>query len=98
MKTPEGYEKDDIKKRLDALKPGVWYFNPLMAGYGPSGVPDIVGVHRTKGFFSIEVKREGKAPTVLQERRMREIEAAGGKTFWGTAAKVIPEFKAWIET
>ena len=104
MKTPESYEKDDIKKYLDieAVKVRhnglgiLWYYCPFMAGYGKSGVSDIVGCYRGK-FFAIEVKREGKEPTPIQTRRMAEIEAAGGKTFWGTAAKVIPEFEAWIK-
>lgn len=96
MKSPEGFEKDDIKKYLKQGVPLVWFFSPFMAGFGKSGVPDVVGCHRFKGFFSIEVKREGKEPTPIQWRRIREIEQAGGKTFWGTAAKVIPEFEAWI--
>jgi hypothetical protein len=33
---------------------------------------------------------------MLQKRRMKEIEVAAGKTFWGTSGKVIPEFEAWI--
>ena len=94
MKTPEGYEKDDIKKYLN--KHLIWYFCPLMAGYGPSGVPDIVGCYQGK-MFGIEVKRPGKAPTALQWRRMQDITDAGGKAFWGTAGKVIAEFEAWIE-
>lgn len=96
MKTPEGYEKDEICKYLDEFKPMIWYFRPYMAGYGGSGVPDIVGCHWYRKFFAIEVKRDGKEPTPLQMRRMKDIEAAGGKTFWGTAGKVIPEFETWI--
>lgn len=98
MKTPEGYEKDDIKKYLDdGVRGGIlWYYCPFMAGYGKSGVSDIVGCYRGK-FFAIEVKREGKEPTPIQTRRMAEIEAAGGKTFWGTSSKVIPEFEEWIK-
>lgn len=96
MKTPEGYEKADIKKYLDEGTPLVWYFCPYMAGYGKAGVSDIIGCHRFKGFFAIEVKREGKEPTPLQSRRLNDIEQAGGKGFWGTAAKVIAEFEAWI--
>jgi hypothetical protein len=46
--------------------------------------------------FAIEVKRPGKEPTPIQWRRLNEIEAAGGKGFWGTAEKVIREFEAWI--
>jgi hypothetical protein len=40
MKTPEGYEKDEICKYLDSL--GAWYFKPMMTGFGKAGVPDIV--------------------------------------------------------
>lgn len=99
MKTPESHEKDDICRFLDcggSIAPGLmWYFKPYSAGFGKSGVSDILGCYRGK-FFAIEVKREGKEPTPIQWRRMREIEAAGGKAFWGTASKVIPEFEEWI--
>lgn len=103
MRGPEFYEKAAIKKHLDSYAPAVWYFMPYMAGYGKGGVPDIVGccylgeAFSCGAMFAIEVKRPGKEPTSLQYRRMRGIEAAGGKTFWGTAAKVIPEFEAWIK-
>jgi hypothetical protein len=96
MKSPESYEKVDICKYLDAAGAVIWHFRPTMAGFGPSGVPDIVGVHRYRGFFSVEVKRPAKLPTPIQNRRMAMIDAAGGKTFWGTADKVIREFEAWI--
>jgi hypothetical protein len=96
VKTPEGYEKDEICKYLTRQKPVIWYFRPYMAGFGGSGVPDIVGCAYPGRLFAIEVKRDGKSPTELQARRMKEIETAGGKTFWGTAAKVIPEFRAWV--
>jgi Holliday junction resolvase len=92
MKTPEAYEKDDICKHLDTIK--AWYFRPFMAGYGKSGVADIIAC--IDGWFiSIEVKREGKKPTKLQYRRMAEVTLAGGKAFWGTAEKVISEIKRW---
>lgn len=100
MKTPEWYEKRDIKAYLDQSKSVTWYFAPMTAGFGKSGVPDIIGCtlqgRYTGKMFAIEVKRPGKEPTAIQWRRMGEIEAAGGKTFWGTAEKVIPEFEAWI--
>ena len=93
MRSPEGFEKDEIKKHLTKL--GTWFFCPYMAGFGVSGVPDIIGCANS-AFFSIEVKREGKEPTAIQWRRINEIEAAGGKAFWGTAQKVIEEFEQWI--
>lgn len=94
MRSPEGAEKDDLRTFFKR-HPDIWLFWPYMAGFGKSGVSDIVGCYRGK-FFSIEVKREGKEPTPIQNRRMAEIGTAGGKTFWGTAAKVIPEFEEWI--
>ena len=90
MKTPEGYEKDEICEYLDSI--GAWYFKPVMNGFGKSGVPDIVGCLNGK-FFSIEVKREGKEPTPIQGRRMSEIWRAGGIAIWGTAKKVIGELE-----
>ena len=96
MKSPESFEKADIKKYLDEGAPLVWYFSPLMAGRGKSGVSDIIGCYYGRGFFAIEVKRPGKEPTPIQWRRLNEIEKAGGEGFWGTAEKVIREFEVWI--
>ena len=92
MKTPESYEKAAIKQYLDKL--GAWHFSPFMAGYGKSGVSDIIFCYRGR-FGCIEVKREGKAPTKLQELRMEEVRKAGGWAFWGWADKVIPELHHW---
>lgn len=93
MKTPESYEKDNVCRYLDQI--GAWYFRPYMAGYGKSGVPDIVaciyGV-----FWGIEVKRDGKELTVIQARRIKEIKDAGGQGAWGTATKIIAEIKVWL--
>ena len=93
MKSPEKYEKDDLKKYLDSI--GAWHFSPFMAGFGKSGVPDIVFCYRGR-FAAIEVKREGKKPTKLQDLRIAEVHNAGGIAFWGTAEKVIREIKVWI--
>jgi len=91
MKTPEGYEKDEICKYLDSI--GAWYYRPYMAGYGKSGMSDIVACIDGL-FWAIEVKREGKAPTKIQRQRMDEIEKAGGYAVAGPAACVIPHLKA----
>ncbi len=93
MKTPEGYEKQDIDRYLKSL-PRCWYFCTYTGGYGKSGAPDrMVLLEGT--FWGIEVKREGKAPTVLQSRRMEEIQAAGGMAVAGTAAVVIETIEKW---
>jgi len=90
MKTPESYEKDDICKYLDSI--GAWYFRPYMAGFGKSGVPDIIAcINGT--FCGIEVKRPGKEPTVRQALRMGEIRKAGGFAIAGSAVAVIPLLK-----
>lgn len=92
MRSPESYEKDDIKKFLATLGEDCWYFMPYMRGMGKNGVPDIVGCYKGR-FFSIEVKREGAKPTPIQTRRMKEITDAGGWTVVGTAEVVIGAFK-----
>lgn len=91
MKTLESYEKDSIKKFLSTLE--CWHFSPYMAGFGKNGVPDIVGCYKGR-LFGIEVKREGKKPTPIQERRMAEICKAGGWAVAGTADVVIERFRA----
>lgn len=89
----EWFEKRDICKYLDSI--GAWHFKPTTMGFGGSGVPDIIGCY--KGwFFSIEVKREGKDPTKLQEKRMEQIAKTGGATFWGTAERVITALRGWV--
>ena len=105
MKTPEGYEKDDIDKFLKTTR--CWWFKPYSAGFGKSGVSDIIGcipvtitqemVGREIGvFFACEVKRPLKEPTLLQRNRIIDIENAGGKGTWGTAEMVIPDLKKWL--
>ena len=90
MKSPESFEKDKIRKHLDAIN--AWCFAPFMAGFGKSGVPDLVCCYRTM-FLGIEVKRPGKNPTPIQERRMAEIKARGGIAIWGDAESVIAQLK-----
>jgi pantoate kinase len=73
--TPEAKVKEKIKKILK--EHGVYYAMPMGTGYGNSGVPDFlccVGGN----FFAIEAKAGKGIPTALQEKNMREIQAAGG--------------------
>jgi hypothetical protein len=95
VRTVESIEKKEIDTYLKSLSPACYYVTPTTGGFGASGHSDrIVCI---KGWFlAIEVKREGKEPTALQWKRLKEVEAAGGKGIWGTSAKVIPEIKAWI--
>lgn len=74
-RTPEGKVKARVKKVLDAL--GVYHFSPNMAGYGRSGVPDIIGCFSGR-FLAIECKAGNNRPTALQDRELQRIDDAGG--------------------
>ena len=73
--TPEGKVKKKVKKILDDI--GAYHFSPMTAGYGRSGVPDIIACYKGK-FIGIECKAgEGKL-TLLQISNMKQINACGG--------------------
>ena len=92
MRTPESFEKVEIDKYLKQI--GAYVVKPTAMGFGASGTADRVCCLNGL-FFVIEVKREGKEPTVIQNTRMDEVRAAGGWACWGTAEKVIAEIDAW---
>lgn len=73
--TPESKVKEKIKKILK--EHGVYYAMPMGTGYGNSGVPDFlccIGGH----FLAIEAKAGKGIPTALQEKNLRDIQAAKG--------------------
>jgi len=73
--TPEAKVK---KKVIATLKDaGVYYFYPVMSGYGSSGIPDIIVCCSGK-FLAIECKAGANKPTALQERNMQQIRDNGG--------------------
>lgn len=90
MHSPEWFEKRDIDAYLESI--GAYVVKPVTFGQGKSGVPDRVCCYNGK-FIGIEVKRPGKSPTPIQNRRMREIVDCGGIAIWGTAERVIDELK-----
>ena len=92
MRTPESWEKAELDKYLKSI--GAYNAKPATFGYGGSGVPDrLVCI---AGFFvGCEVKREGKAPTPLQLKRMTEIRKAGGLATAGTARMIIGQIEKW---
>lgn len=93
MKTPEGWEKADIDKYLESI--GAYTIKTQNMGFGQSGAPDRVCCIEGR-FWGIEVKREGKGPTAIQQRRMDEIETAGGLAVAGTAEVVIRTIRGWL--
>lgn len=91
MRTPEGWVKYDVDKYLKGI--GAYVSKPATFGYGGSGEADRLVCFAGK-WVSIEVKREGKIPTAIQERRMKEVRAAGGIAIWGdNAPSIIEQFK-----
>jgi Holliday junction resolvase len=58
--TPEGKVKKQVKKILDDV--GAYHFSPMTAGYGRSGVPDIIACVKGK-FIGIECKAGKNEPT-----------------------------------
>ena len=75
--TPESKVKAKIKKILKDH--GVYYAMPIGTGYGNSGVPDFLCCVNGN-FLAIEAKAGKGTTTALQEKNMREIGAAGGRT------------------
>ena len=96
MLTPEGWEKKDVDIFLKKLGPErVYVFKPFMAGYGKGGVADYC-LCLLGAYWSLEIKRAGKEPTVIQRRRMDEVQRAGGRAVAGTAEVVIQALKDWL--
>ena len=81
--TPEGRVKRDIKNIFKQYD--VWYFMPSTFGMGRSGVPDFIACVSGK-FLAVEAKAGKGKTTVLQDREIAAIGAAGG------LALVINEF------
>ena len=75
--TPEAKVKEKIKKILK--EHGAYYAMPMGTGYGNSGVPDFL-VCLNGEFLAIEAKAGRGVPTALQEKNMRDIGKAGGRT------------------
>jgi hypothetical protein len=75
--TPEAKVKDKIRKILKDHN--AYYAMPIGTGYGNSGVPDFLCCVNGE-FLAIEAKAGKGTTTTLQEKNMREIEAAGGRT------------------
>ncbi len=73
--TPEGKVKKQVKKILDDL--GAYHFSPMTAGFGRSGVPDIIACYKGK-FIGIECKSGDNKPTLLQLRNIDDIKRNQG--------------------
>lgn len=94
MRTPEFWEKKELDAYLESI--GAYVVKATTFGMGKSGHADRFCCIRGM-FWAFEVKRQNAEPTVLQNRRMDEVRAAGGNAAWGTASKIIAEVKSWLE-
>jgi hypothetical protein len=75
MSTPEKRVKDKVKAMLK--EKGAYFFMPATAGFGKSGVPDIVA--SVDGYFwGIECKAQPNKPTALQTKNLEQIAETGG--------------------
>ncbi len=73
--TPEAKVK---KKVVAVLKQhDAYFFYPVTGGYGRSGVPDIIACSNGR-FIGLECKAGTNKPTPLQEKNLKDIQAAGG--------------------
>lgn len=73
--TPESKVKTAVKRLL--VEHGVYYFFPPANGMGRAGIPDIICCVR--GYMlAIECKAGRGTTTVLQDRELAAIRAAGG--------------------
>ncbi len=75
--TKEKAVKNAVVKILKEYK-DLYYFYPVMGGYGASGIPDIVGCYYGR-FFAIECKAGKGKTTALQEKNIAQIREAGGR-------------------
>ena len=73
--TPEKAVKIKIQAILKDL--GAYYAMPIGTGYGNAGVPDFL-VCLNGSFIGIEAKAGKGKTTALQDKNLRQIEAAGG--------------------
>lgn len=87
MLTPEGREKQKLRKFLKAI--GSYRFSPVQMGLGQTTLDELCCI---KGrFVGIEVKAPGNIPTPRQRLTMNEIERAGGIAVWGDSYETIVE-------
>jgi len=76
--TKEKAVKNAVVKILKEYGDELYYFYPVMGGYGASGIPDIVGCYLSR-FFAVECKAGKGKTTALQDKNIAQIRQAGGR-------------------
>lgn len=86
MKTPEGYEKDEVKKYLDSI--GAYHFWPVQTGIGAATVDCLACIDGY--FWAIEVKKDNETgPTKRQARTLAACKKARSMVVCGDARYII---------
>ena len=95
MTTPESKAKAKVREILSRY-PSMYTYWPVPSGFGRTNI-DVLGCYRGR-FFGIEVKAEGKKPTLKQDREMQLMAGAMGKTFViiGPTSPVLGELESWL--
>lgn len=76
--TKEKAVKNAVVKILKEYGADLYYFYPVMGGFGAAGIPDIVGCYRGK-FFAIECKAGKGKTTALQDKNIAQIKKSLGR-------------------
>lgn len=82
----ESHVKDDVKELLKSH--GAWYVMPIGGSFSAIGVPDFVACVYGK-LWGIETKFGSNKPTPMQQKNLRDIEAAGGVAMVITEKNII---------
>src|SRR4029077_11607362 len=96
MSTPESRAKAKVREVLSRY-PSMYTYWPVPSGFGRTNI-DVIGCYRGR-FFGIEVKAEGKKPTLKQDREMQSMAHAMGKTFViaGTSDPALDTLVNWLD-
>lgn len=70
-------EKAITRAIMDDLRGmGFWVVKIHGGAYQMAGLPDVLAIKNGRAFW-IEVKKPGEKPTLIQQKRLRDLQAAG---------------------
>ena len=90
----------DVKAKVKELleHPDIWWYMPVMNGYGVQGVPDFLGAHKSK-MFGIETKFGKGKLSAWQEKQIHALRLVGVPV-WVVSEKnfdsFVTDFMEWM--